>query len=131
MVCGHEVKEQVEMHCDWTAPYNKNSNEVNQQALIKVIKIHASIKKKINSRTQKLREETFSPLDYQHCYLARNLSITTMPVTVKSRGIVILARPYLFNCITPTLGGSFSWKKNTSKSKMRKTPTRVEIFRRG
>jgi hypothetical protein len=36
-------------------------------------------------------------------------------------------KTYSFNCITPTLAR----KKNTYKSKMRKKPKRVEIFRRG
>jgi|NOAtaT_6_FD_contig_31_6769227_length_813_multi_3_in_0_out_0_1 hypothetical protein len=120
MVCGHKFKEHMELHCNWTTPYNKNIDEVYQQALLQsddyqtvatsnTKSSHSTINKsiasdKINSRTQNLREDSCKPMNYRQCYLARNSSITTKPVPVKSRGIVILARFFLFQMYRSEVG---------------------------
>jgi hypothetical protein len=120
MVCGHKFKEHMELHCNWTTPYNKNIDEVYQQALLQsddyqtvttsnTKNSHSTIKKKfasdnINIRTQNLREDSCKPMNYHDCYLARNSSITAKPLPVKSRGIVILARFFLFQIYRSEVG---------------------------
>ena len=120
MICGHQFKEHMELHCNWTTtPFNKNIDAVYKQALIQSddypIETTSNTKNshtmkesnpydKRNSRTQISGEDSDKRLNYHHRYLARNSSNSTIAVPVKSRGIVILARIFLFQIYRSEVG---------------------------
>jgi hypothetical protein len=120
MICGHHFKEHMELHCNRsTTPFNKNIDAVYKQAFIqsddypmettsntknsRIIK-ESNPSDKQGSRTQKSGEDSFMPLNYHNRYLIRNSSNTTKALPVKSRGIVILARIFLFQIYRSEVG---------------------------
>jgi hypothetical protein len=117
----------MELCSNSTTPYNQHIDEVFKQALTqrsddqgeifsKVTAAsvtrdsHSSLVnsnnsgKKVNNIQKVIEYPSKKNINYHHCYLSRHSSNATTTLSTKSRGIVILARLFLFQVYRSEIG---------------------------